>query len=189
MFDKLIDLLVTWIKLFFIGFFINEYQQGVVLRLGKFHRQVGPGFHWKWPFDIEVEISTNVVPETMMVGPQSLTTQDGVSIVISTVVTFKVDDPRKYLLEVDGAQQVIEDTTYGAVASFVMDHTWDQLRSISPVGNGEKEKFLNSDNEITKIVRRLAKSYGVEILNVRLSDCTKSRSIRLMQQLSHHSHY
>ncbi len=191
MFDRLIDLIVTWIKLLFFGFTLQSYQRGVVLRFGKFHRFVGSGFHFKWPLDIEECHYVNVTVETMMVGPQSLTTKDDKSIVVSAVVTFRVNEieseVKKYLLEIEGAQQVIEDTVYGSVASFVMDHTWDQLRSVTPVPSGDKEKLLDSDNEITKVVRRLAKQYGVEIMNVKLADCTRSRSIRLMQQLSHHS--
>src|ERR1700730_11145264 len=114
MFDKLIDLLVTWIRLLFFGFTLKSYQRGVVLRFGVFHRFATPGFHFKWPFAIEECHYVNVTVETMMVGPQSLTTRDDKSIVVSSVVTFKVNEAeaevRKYLLEVEGAQQVIEDT-------------------------------------------------------------------------------
>lgn len=185
MFDKLVDLIVVWIKLLFVSFTLKCYQQGVVLRFGKFHRMAEPGFHLKWPFDIETCLYCNITPETMKVGPQSLTTKDGRSVVVSSVVTFQVEDAKKYILEVDGTQQVVMDTTYGTVASFVMEHTWDQLRSVAPVETGEK--IVDADNEISKIVRRQAKKYGVHVQSVKFSDCTVSRSIRLMQQLDHAS--
>jgi hypothetical protein len=43
-------------------------------------------------------------------------------------------------------------------------------------------------NERTKTVRRQAKRYGVEVLNVQISDFSRSRSLRLMPQFNHHSH-
>lgn len=176
MFDKLIDLLIQSIRLFQFFIVIRCYERGVVLRFGRMHRVVGPGLHWKYPFNVETYLSANVVPETMIVGPQSLTTKDGVSIVISSVVTFQVEDVQKFLLEVEGAHQVIEDSSIGIVSHFVIARTWIQLQQID-IGS-----------ELAKAVRRQAKRYGVEIMNVQISDFTRSRSFRLMQQFNHHSH-
>jgi len=177
MFDKLIDVLVQFVHLFFVGFVTHSYQRGVVLRWGRLHREVGPGFHWKWPLMVESHLLVNVVPETMTVGPQSLTTKDDKSVVVSTVVTFAIEDARKFLLDVEGGHQVIEDSTYGMVSEFVMAHTWEELRAIKSLSN-----------ELAKDVRRRAKTYGVAIVGVQLVDFTASRSIRLIQPLGHHSH-
>lgn len=175
MFDKLVDLLVQFIHLFFIATVVQQYAGGVILRFGKFHRIVEPGFHWMWPFRIEEALTINVVPETMPVGPQSLTTKDGVSVIISTVTTFRIVDVKTFLLEIEGAGQVIEDAVYGIVAAFVMERTWAELQAIELA------------NELSKIVRRKAKVYGVEIITVQIADWTRSRSLRLMQQV--HGHF
>ena len=177
MFDKLVDLIVQFIHLFFFTFITMSYQRGVVLRWGKLQRVVGPGRHWIWPFNIEHYMFVNVVPETMTVGPQSLTTKDNKSVVLSTVVTFQIEDVQKFLLDVEGGHQVIEDSTYGMVADFVMKRTWAELCALESLGN-----------ELSKAVRRRAKTYGVDILAVQPCDFTASRSIRLIQPLGHHSH-
>ena len=168
MLDKLVDLLAQFIHLFFIARVVPQYAGGVILRFGKFHRMAGPGFRWLWPFRIEDLLSTNVVLETMSVGPQSLTTKDGVSVVISTVTTFQVSDVKAFLLGIY-AVQVIEDAVYGIVAAFVMSHSWAELQETDIPG------------ELTKIVRHKAKVYGVEIITVQIADWTRSRSYRLMQ--------
>jgi membrane protease subunit HflK len=149
---------------------VDQYAGGVILRWGKFHRMATPGFHWKWPFNVETVLLTNVVPETMNVGPQSLTTKDGISVVISVVVTFGVEEPQKFLLDIEGANQVIEDSTYGVVAQLVMTNTWDSLRA------------MDLANELSKAVRRQAKKYGVNVVQVQPSDFTKTRSLRLIQK-------
>jgi len=176
MFDKLIDLFISFIHLFQFCFIIDSYQMGVVLRFGRPHRVAAPGFHWLWPINVEKCLSVSVVPETMIVGPQSLTTKDGVSVIVSTVVTFSVNDVQKFLLEVEGAHQVIEDSTYGTVSTFVLERTWAGLQDV------------DVSNELAKAVRRQAKRYGVEIVNVQICDFTRSRSFRLMQQFNHRSH-
>lgn len=174
MFDKLVDLLVSSLRLFQFFTVVPAYGGGVILRLGLFHRMAGPGFHWLWPFRIEEALTTNVVPETMIVGPQSLTTIDEVSVVIATVVTFGVDDPKRFLLEIEGASQVIEDATYGIVAHLIMEHTWPELIA------------MDMANELTKAVRRQAKRYGVDIVQVQIADFTRSKSLRLVQQHANH---
>ena len=171
MLDKLIDLIVSSIRFFQFCTVILQYERAVVLRFGRFHREIGPGFHWIWPFRIEEVLATNVTLETMNVGPQSLTTKDGVSMVISTVVTFTVADVRKFLIEVEAATNVIEDSTYGIVSRLVADRTWAELCRPELA------------DDLSKIVRRLAKRWGVDVMNVQVSDLTRSRSFRLMQHL------
>jgi regulator of protease activity HflC (stomatin/prohibitin superfamily) len=166
--DRLVDLLIQAIRLFQFFTVVTDYERGVFLRFGRFHRLAQPGFHWMLPFNAEALLYTNVVPETMNVGPQSLTTKDGVSIVVGGVVTFAIEDAHKFLLEIEGGNQVIEDATYGIVSRFVMDRTWDELRQIDVAA------------ELTKAVRRQAKRYGVNVQTYQISDFTRSRSFRLM---------
>lgn len=169
MFDKLVELLISSLRLFLFFTVVPSYAGGVILRFGKFHRLAEPGFRWLWPFRVEEVLLTNVVPETMNVGPQSLTTSNDIPLVIATVVTFGVSDPKTFLLEVEGANQVVEDSTYGVVSELVLGHTWEEL--------------LNMDlaTQLTKLVRKQAKRYGVDVRSVAIADFTRSRSLRLMQ--------
>lgn len=170
MLDRLVDLLVSCAKWFQFCVIVRDYEGGVCLRWGRFQRLLAPGFHWLWPFGIEEVAICNVVLETRNTQPQSLTTKDGVDMVISTVVTFTVSDPKTYLLGVYDAVNVIEDSTVGTVSRAVEDTDWDEIRA-----DGWAEK-------LTSTVRRRAKRYGVDIISVQPSDLTRSRSIRLIQQ-------
>jgi modulator of FtsH protease HflK len=170
MLDRLVDLLIACARWFQFCVVVRDYEGGVCLRWGRYHRLLGPGFHWLWPFHIEESLLCAVVLETKITQPQSLTTKDGVSMVISTVVTFTVSDPRTFLLGVFDAQNVIEDSTVGTVSRSVEDSDWDEIRA-----DGWAEK-------LTITVRRRAKRYGIDVQNVQPADLTRSRSIRLIQQ-------
>jgi regulator of protease activity HflC (stomatin/prohibitin superfamily) len=170
MFDKLIDLILQFIKLFQFWVVLNPYKGGVRLRLGKFHNVLTPGFHWMLPFNIDAPLWDNVVTETMRTKPQSLTTKDGVAVVISSVVTFRIEDVKTFLLDVEGRNAVVEDSAYGATSAFIMKKTWDELCAMEDIGN-----------ELAKVVRRQAKKYGAEIISVQLVDFARCRSLRLIQ--------
>lgn len=176
MLDKLVDLIWSSIRLFQFFVVVEDYKAGVILRFGRFHRLAKPGFTWMIPFMVEEALLANVVMETMNVGPQSLTTKDGIAIVVASVVTFEIDDARTFLLTCEGGNQVIEDATYGTVAKFMMSKTWGELAAMEDIGN-----------ELSKRVRSRAKKFGVSISSVELSDLVRARSFRLMQPMTNNS--
>jgi regulator of protease activity HflC (stomatin/prohibitin superfamily) len=169
MFDKLIDLIIQFIELFRFWCVILQYEGGIILRLGKFHRMLTPGFHWMWPFNIEMMHYTDVNMYTRIVGPQSLTTQDDKSLIVSVVITMQVEDVKKFILDCVHGHSVVEDATYGAVATLIHSLTWDQIMQADVA------------RQLEIIVRRQAKKYGVNILQLQLVDLSRSKSLRLMQ--------
>jgi regulator of protease activity HflC (stomatin/prohibitin superfamily) len=79
---------------------INEYERGVIFRLGRIGATKGPGFKWIIPFvDRMVRISTRVV--TSDVPPQDVITKDNVSISVNAVIYFRVMDPVKAVIQVE----------------------------------------------------------------------------------------
>lgn len=169
MFDKLVDLIVQFIELFRFWCVMFDFESGVMFRLGRFHRMLNPGFHWMFPFNIESIRYTDINMYTRVIGPQSLTTRDDVGLIVTVVITAQVEDVKKFVIDCVHGHAVIEDATYGAVATLLHSMTWPQIM----------ENDVARQLEI--IVRRQAKKYGVNIIQLQLVDLTKSKSIRLMQ--------
>lgn len=79
---------------------LNEYERGVVFRLGRIIDPKGPGFKWIIPVvDKMVKISLRVI--TMDVPPQDIITKDNVSVKVNAVVYFRVIDPTKAVVQVE----------------------------------------------------------------------------------------
>ena len=79
---------------------LNEYERGVVFRLGRIVDPKGPGFKWIIPVvDKMVKISLRVI--TMDVPPQDIITRDNVSVKVNAVVYFRVIDPIKAVIQVE----------------------------------------------------------------------------------------
>src|SRR5687768_863501 len=80
---------------------LNEYERGVIFRLGKLLPQPkGPGVVLVFrPIDRMVRISLRTVVHD--VPPQDIISRDNVSVKVNAVVYFRVIDPRRSVVEVE----------------------------------------------------------------------------------------
>ena len=87
--------LLNWLKV------LNEYERGVVFRLGNLlPKPKGPGLVLVLsPIDRMVKVSLRLV--ALDVPPQDIITHDNVSVKVSAVVFFRVVDPIKAVIEVE----------------------------------------------------------------------------------------
>ena len=169
MIDRLIDVLIKFIGLFQLWVYIDQYAEGVVLRCGKFHRVVKPGFRWVCPLGIERVLVDNVVPTTSALGVQSLHTKDDKHINIECVLLWKITDIRKILLEVEDPDDVLVDISTGCIAEMVTNNDWNFIRSPAFV------------KELKKLIQKKT-DWGINIKNVYISDCSKTRAIRMWHE-------
>ncbi len=184
--DRLFEFLLDSIKTFQFLHIISQYERGVVLRFGKFHRLAEPGLMAVWPFWIEKVLTTNVLPEPAMVGPQSLTTADGKRVVVEAVVTFTIDDAQKFLLGLEGGNAAVLFLMHGSIARFVERRTWADLTAWSHGGEEEEDekpvprKKKTPSDSLATILRRQLKEFGVGIHDAQITGLTDARSIRLL---------
>ena len=79
---------------------LNEYQSGVIFRLGRVIAAKGPGIIILIPvIDRMVRVSLRTV--VMDVPPQDLITKDNVSVKVSAVIYFRVMDPTRAVIDVE----------------------------------------------------------------------------------------
>ncbi len=168
MFDKLIDFLISWGEKLFPFFTIDQYQEAVLLRNGKFKKLCTAGLHMKVPF-IDTYLAYHITITTINLPSQSLITKDKRDIVVKGMVKYKVSDVKTYLLEVFDANDAISDVTEGVIKQIVMSKTLDECTD------------SEIDNLITKKTRSEIKKFGVDIIQVTLTDIASIRTIRLMQ--------
>lgn len=167
--SKLLDLIVQFANFFIPWTVLDAFEGGVILRWGKYHRTIGPGFHWCLPFNIDHVFTDTVVLRTKPIGLQSLLTKDARAITLTAIVTSSIEDVRKALLDVESVDQAMLDACAGAIGTLVTKSTWDEI---------VHEDF---QNEMAKACRRGAKRYGIAIDRVQLMELTPARAIRLLQ--------
>ncbi len=181
MLDKLVELVVQFISLFYFARTVESYKQGVILRFGKFNRIAEPGFHWMWPFAIEEMYTTGVVDEPIEVGPQSLTTKDGKSVVVSALFVITVDDIKKFILDLEGGNMGILLFARGALAELVQTTDYNDLAG----SLDEDDEVLDTrrkpsvSKKLASILRRRVKRYGSDVTRAQIIELTQAKSFRL----------
>lgn len=144
MFDKLIDLIVTFIHDVLPFKIVNQWEGGVHLRYGKFLRIVEPGLKWKLPFFDKIWV-TPVITQSVNLKPQTVTSLDEKSVVLSSIVRYYINDVKKFLLGVMHANDVLVDTTQGIIRDVVEATNWSDLydlgKIVTPEINKQVEKW------------------------------------------------
>ena len=135
---------------------LNEYERGVIFRLGHMlEKPKGPGLIFVFkPIDKMVRVSLRTL--VLDVPPQDVITKDNVSVHVNAVVYFKVIDSNRAINEVED---------YGFATSQVAQTT---LRRV--VGEYELDDLLTSRDEVNhrlqEILDKATDAWGIKVANV-----------------------
>lgn len=167
MFDKLWEI-VQWLFEFLIPFVILfPYERGLLIRLGHLKRELGPGFHWCLPFHLDTVLHETVVARTEHLAGLSTTTSDGKSVGLDAIITYRISNLEKALLEVHDLKDAIADTCAGQIGTTLSESNWHSIC------HGEVLENL------TAVCRKRGWKYGVEILSVQLAGVALVRNFRV----------
>jgi regulator of protease activity HflC (stomatin/prohibitin superfamily) len=142
---------------------LNEYERGVIFRLGKLLPEPkGPGVALVFaPIDRMVRVSLRTI--VMDVPPQDVITRDNVSVKVNAVVYFRVMDPRRAIVEVESfhyATSQLAQTTLRSVLGVV---ELDDLLSQREKLNRQLQQILDDHTDVWGI-----KVSSVEVKHVDL---------------------
>jgi len=122
---------------------INQYERGVVLRLGKVRDAVKePGLRVIIPFvDQMKKISIRIV--TLPVDSQQVITKDNVSIDVAAVAYYQVNDPIKSVVEIENVISATYQIAQTTVRNVVGQSALDEVLSQTAVINDKIKKILD----------------------------------------------
>jgi HflK protein len=104
---------------------VNQAEKGIVLRLGKYQRTVGPGVNFIFPF-IEELIKIDVRERVINVEPQKVITKDNVTVTVDAVIYYKVVDPVKAEFEVEDFDTAATTLAQTNLRNLIGDKTLDE---------------------------------------------------------------
>jgi regulator of protease activity HflC (stomatin/prohibitin superfamily) len=136
---------------------LNEYERGVVFRLGRVIRAKGPGLIILIPIvDKIVKVSLRLV--AMDVDPQDVITRDNVSVKVNAVIYFRVIDPIKAIIEVENYTYAMSQLAQTTLRSVCGQAELDELLS-------EREKI---NTELQEILDTHTDPWGIKVATVEL---------------------
>ncbi len=125
---------------------LNEYERGVVFRLGRVIGAKGPGLILLIPvIDKMVRVDLRVV--AMDVPPQDVITRDNVSIKVSAVLYFRVLDPNRAIVSVENYLYATSQLAQTTLRSTCGQAELDDLLSEREKINEHIQVILDKDTE------------------------------------------
>jgi len=125
---------------------LNEYERGVIFRLGRVIKTKGPGLIILIPIiDKMKKIDLRIV--TLDVPPQDIITRDNVSIKVSAVVYFRVLDSRKAVIEVENFLFATSQLAQTTLRSVCGQAELDELLAERDKINAQIQEILDLDTE------------------------------------------
>ena len=145
----------------------NEYQRGVVLRLGRLVGAKGPGLYILWPIiDRQVMVDQRVV--TALVEKQEAITKDNVPVRVDAVVWYRVVDPIKSVLEVKDVYSAVTQVSLTTLRNVIGRHSLDDVLK-------EKDKL---STEMRVIIDAVTEKWGVDVQMVEMKDVVIPQSMQ-----------
>jgi len=156
----IIAIIVVAAILLFMGLrIVQQYEKGVVFRLGKIVSLREPGLNWiipiiDWMQNVDFRIVTLPIPA------QKIITKDNVSVDISAVAYYKVVDAIKSIVAIQDVSSAIDQIAQTSLRNIIGKFQLDEILS--------ERATINA--EITKILDTYTEAWGVLITSVEIKD-------------------
>ncbi len=139
---------------------IKQYERAVVFKLGKITGEArGPGLILIMPFVERIHrVSLRIV--TLPIQSQGIITKDNVSIDVSAVAYYRVEDPVKSVVAIENVQSAIGQIAQTTLRAVVGRHTLDETLSETDAINQNIREILDVQTE----------EWGVKVTVVELRD-------------------
>lgn len=126
---------------------LNEYERGVIFRLGRLiSTPKGPGLIIIIPgIDRLVRVSLRLV--TMDVPPQDVITRDNVSVKVNAVVYFRVLDPNRAINEVENFLYATSQLAQTTLRSVLGQAELDELLAEREIINHKLQQILDTQTD------------------------------------------
>jgi len=136
---------------------LNEYERGVVFRLGRVIKAKGPGLIILIPVvDKMVKVSLRLI--VVDVDPQDVITRDNVSVKVNAVIYFRVIDTVKAVIEVENYQYAMTQLAQTTLRSICGQAELDELLSAREKINAQLQEILDTHTD----------QWGIKVATVEL---------------------
>lgn len=166
--------LVNWIAAWFPRLLVINANQFVVAFVrGKHIRIFKPGLRIYWPLVTSVWFvprSTQIVTTTN----QILDTVDGSTVVCSAQVTFRVQDPVKYVVDVVEPEEALIEAVLSTIRGLLISWEYRELLV-------RKSDF---NNQLTAAVQERLHDFGVEVKEAAICDLARTRVFCILNNQS-----
>ena len=123
----------------------QEYQRGVIFRLGRYVGLRGPGLYWIIPLGIERAVTLDIRTRTVSAEQQETITRDSVTIKVNAVLWYRITDAAKSVIEVADAPAAVYQLALTGLRNIIGQHDLDEvLQERNKINALLRESILSS---------------------------------------------
>jgi regulator of protease activity HflC (stomatin/prohibitin superfamily) len=126
----------------------QEYERGVVFRLGRYRGLRGPGLYWIIPLGIERAITVDIRTRTVSAEQQETITRDSVTVKVNAVLWYRTTDAARSVIAVADAPAAVYQLALTGLRNIIGQHDLDEvLQERNKINALLRDAIANSTNE------------------------------------------
>ncbi len=137
----------------------QEYERGVVFRLGRYAGIRGPGLYWIIPF-FEWQRTIDIRTITVAVERQETITKDSVTVKVDAVLWYRIVEPSKAIIAVADYRSAVHQVALTSLRNIIGQHVLDEVLK-------ERDSI---NTTLQKIVDAATASWGIQVEMVEMKD-------------------
>ncbi|MEH1765459.1 SPFH domain-containing protein [Nostoc sp.] len=147
---------------------INQGNEALVERLGRYHRKLKPGLNFIVPLVDQIVMEDTTREQFLDIKPQNVITQDNIYVEVDAIVYWRIRDIEKSFYAIEDLQGALTQITTTTLREIIAQNTLEQTN----VSRAEMDSaILDQLNHITT-------DWGVEILRLDIQRITLPESVR-----------
>ena len=165
---------IIFIVLVLIGYalgsakLINQGNEALVERLGRYHRKLKPGLNFIVPLVDQIVMEDTTREQFLDIKPQNVITQDNIYVEVDAIVYWRIRDIEKSFYAIEDLQGALTQVTTTTLREIIAQNTLEQTN----VSRAEMDTaLLDQLNNITV-------DWGIDILRLDIQSITLPESVR-----------
>lgn len=138
---------------------IKQYDRGIILRLGKYHRRVGPGVQARIPFADSVLV-VDIREKVREFKAERMLTRDNVPVTIDAILRYRIieDRSKDALLNVESFNEMIQQVSQTTLRNNIGSALFQEVLS----------KRADINTLIKSVIAEEASNWGIEVTGVEI---------------------
>jgi regulator of protease activity HflC (stomatin/prohibitin superfamily) len=155
----LISLIGLILIIFSFFYIIKQFERSIILRLGKYHKQIGPGINYRIPF-IDNVLVIDIRERVREFKAERMLTKDNVPVTIDAILRYKIIEGRTNdaILNVENFNEMIQQVSQTTLRNNIGSSLFQDVLS--------KREEINQ--HIRSIISNEASNWGIEVTGVEI---------------------
>lgn len=147
---------------------INQGNEALVERLGRYHRKLRPGLNFIVPLLDQIVMEDTTREQVLDIKPQNVITKDNIYLEVDGVVYWRIKDMERSFYQIDDLQQALTNLTATTLREIVARNNLEEANAARSEMN---KALLDELNQTTA-------EWGVQIIRVDIQSITPPESVR-----------